>query len=238
MQSLRPGWVQTRTVLTIAAVGFLALLIIFHYRFHLLWLWQANRSGLGNVQAVLDRPMPESPTPNDWVRCRVDRVEFSLPPELAGNRVANGGTVVFQHGSRAVAFALPSGPSELENRFLQTASELSPDSQKFTMPLLRRACYQASSNDFHWSMTPNEVRWLAFRVTTSKLIRTKSDGHTESFSRQDLDGIIHFCGERSLFFWQSNDGDSEGYMHLVDRSDKADPAWIRAVCQSLKEGRE
>jgi hypothetical protein len=223
-------------VVVLGAVALVAL----HYRSHLLWRYEASRLGLHDVQAIPDRPMPDSPTPDGWLRYRVGCIEFSLPPELARNRVAekNGASpVTFQHGSRAVVVALPTDASKFSD-LLKTASELCPESQRFTMPKLRRACYQASSDDFRWSMTPQEVRWHAFCITTGKLIRAKSDGHTESFSRQDLDGIIHFGGERVVFDWQSNDRRWGSYMHFIDHGDKADPTWIRAVCQSLKVSNE
>lgn len=224
-------------------VAVVALLVVFgivllaglHYRSHLLWRYEASRLGLHDVQAISDRPMPESPIPNGWVRCRVGCIEFNLPPELAGNKVAqkNGASfVTFQDGSRAVVVALPTDASEFSD-LLKTASKLCPP-QQFTMPRLRLACYQASWDDFRWSMTPNEVRWHAFCITTSKLIRPMSEGHTESLFRQDLDGIIHFGGERIVFDWQSNDRACGGYMQFIDHGEKIDPTWIRAVCQSLK----
>lgn len=226
----------TLAVVALVVVLGVVALIALQYRSHLFWRYEASRLGLHDVQAIPDRPMPDSPTPDGWLRCRLGCIEFSLPPELAGNRGAqkNGASpVAFQHGSRAVVVALPTDASEFSD-LLKTASELCPQSQRFTIPKLRRACYQASSGDFHWSMTANEVRWHAFCITMGKLMRFKSDGHTESCSRQDLDGIVHFGGERVVFDWQSNDCTLGGYMHFIDHGDKADPTWIRAVCQSLK----
>ena len=219
-------------VVVLAVVALLAL----RYRSHLFWRYESTRLGLHQVQAIPDRAMPDSPTPDDWFRCCVGCIEFSLPPELASNRVADksaASPVTFQHGSRAVVVALPADASEFSSLF-NAASELCPQPQRFTMPKLRRACYQASSDDFRWSMTPNEVRWHAFCITTGKLIRFKSDGHTESLCRQDLDGIVHFGGDRVVFDWQSNNCTWGGYIHFIDHGDKADPTWIRAVCQSLK----
>lgn len=230
----------TPAVVALVVVLGVVSLIALHYRSHLLWWYEASRLGLHDVQAIPDHPMPDSPTPDGWLRCRVGCIEFSLPPELANNRVAqkNGASLVtFQHGSRAVVIALPTDASEFSD-LLKTASELCPQPQRFTMPKLLRACYQASSGDFRWSMTSDEVRWHAFCITIAKLIRPKRDGHTESFSRQQLDGIAHFGGERVVFYWQSNDGRWGGYMHFIDHGDKADPTWIRAVCQSLKVSNE
>lgn len=227
-------------VVALVAVLGVVSLIALHYRSHLLWRYEASRLGLQGVRAIPDRPMPDTPTPDGWLRCRVGGIEFSLPPELADNRAAQergASFVTFQHDSRAVVVALPTGTSEFSG-LLKTASELCPRSEPFTMPRLRRACYQASSDDFRWSMTPDEVRWLAFCITTSKLIRPKSDGYTESLLRQDLDGIIHFRGERAVFDWQSNGDTLGGYMHFIDHGDTADHTWMRAVCQSLAISKE
>jgi hypothetical protein len=235
------GWV---TPFSLVVVGLLVMavgaLIALHYRSHLFWRYTASRFGLNDIRAIPDRPMPESPTPDGWLRCHVGCVEFSLPPELVRNRVAqqNGAsTVMFQHGSRAVVVAVPTDASDVSG-LLTTASELCPQSQRFTVPKLRRACYRASSADFRWSMTPSEVRWHAFCITTGKLIRSLSDGHTESFFREDLHGIVHFGDERTVLDWQSNDLPLGGYMHFIDRQDQADKSWIREVCQSLKVSNE
>ena len=214
----------------------LAALTALHFRAHLLWRHQASGLGLHDVQAIPDQPMPESPTPKGWVRCRVGCIEFSLPPELARNTVApkkGASLFTFEHGPRAVVVALPTDASEFSD-LLKSASELCPRSQPLTMPRLRLACYQASSDDFRWSMTPIEVRWHAFCIVMSKLIRPMSDGYTESLLRKDLEGIVHFGGERAAFDWQCTDRMCGGYMHFMDHGEKTDATWIRAVVQSLK----
>lgn len=222
-------------VALVLVLGVVALIAL-HYRSHLFWRYEASRLGLNNVQAIPDRPMPDSPTPDGWVRCRVGRIEFGLPPELASNRVVPkhaASLVIFHDGTRRVDVDLPTDMSEFSG-LLKAASELCPRSQRFTLPRLRQACYQASSDDFRWSMTREEVRWHAFCITTGKLFRISPTGHTESFFRQDLDGIIHFDGKWSILDWQSNDCAVGGSMHFIDRGEQADPTWVRAICQSLK----
>jgi len=207
-----------------------------HYRYHLRWLYESSHLQLRDVQAIPDHPMPKTPTPQGWVRCRVGCVTFSLPPELAKNRAApkNGTPIVtFQQGSRSVIVDLPRDEGELSG-LLEIAAGLCPQSQRFTILRLRRACYQASSGDFRWSMTPNEVRWHAFCIAMRKLMELIPDGYTESFFREGVEGIVHFGGERAVFEWESSDGRCGGYMHFIDRTGKVDPVWVRAVCGSLK----
>lgn len=214
----------------------ISLFIVIRFRFHLSWKYESGRLGLSTIRATPDRPMPESQSPDSWLRCRVGCVEFSLPPELANNKVVkkNGTSpVTFMHDSRVVIVSMPENMSGFSD-LLKTASKLSPHSQRFTLPRLRRECYQASSDDFRWSMTPEEVSWHAFCVTTSKLIRTHSDGYTESLFRRDWDGIAHFRRERVIFSWQSNVRMLGGSIHFVDHSENADQTWVREVCHSLE----
>ncbi len=81
-------------------------------------------------------------------------------------------------------------------------------------------------------MTSEELKWHAFRITTSRLIRPGSVNYTESFSQNGLDGVAHFHGHRVALDWQFTDGQG-GYIHFRDLDGKVEPDWIRAVCQSL-----
>lgn len=228
-------WLFTVGVVGLAIGIGISSLAALRYGAHLLWLCEASRQGLRDIQAIPNRPMPEKLTPNGWVPCRVGCIEFRLPPELANNSVSEKKGcpfVTFTHGSRTLAVALPTDVSEFSG-LLETASKLSPQQQQFTMPRLRRACYQTRSADFRWSMTGDEVRWHAFCITTSKLLRPMLNGHTESFFHQDLDGIAHFGPDHVFFEWQSNHRPRAGYMHF-QHGDGIDRDWIRAVCQSLK----
>lgn len=225
-------------------VGVVAIVVLLgsYYRIHLFWRYTAWHLKLQDVPSIPDVTMPESPIPKGWIRCRVGHIEFSLPPELASNRSipkTNAAIVMFQHGSRLVVVF----PTEDESEFsdlLKTASELCPHSERFTMPRLRHACYQASSNNFHWSMTPDEVRWHAFCMTTGELLRpSKSFRYTESFFRQDLDGIVQFGRDRGILFWQSKDPTWGGFIHFIEHnSAMIDTSWMRSACQSLKISNE
>lgn len=227
--------VSRRKILVAVVVTFvIAATAVIHYRIHLL-RWE-NQSSLNNIQKVIDRPMPEESTPNDWLDCHVGCIEFRLPPILARGMVApshGSDLYTFQDSTRSVAVALPKEMSEFSD-LLKTASCLDPKSRQFTLPRLRLACYGVSSDDFSWSMTTEEVRWHTFCVATSKLVRFDSDGHTESIFRRDFDGIVHFHGKRAVFDWQCTGRLYGGYMHFVGCGENIDPAWVRAVCQSLR----
>jgi hypothetical protein len=231
----RPGPRTMVAVALIVAVAGMAGIALF-LRVHLFWRYTEHRLGWRGIQAIPNSPMPESPIPSTWVPCRVGCVEFKLPPELAGNRtLTDYGTpiVTFQHGMRGVIVFCPTDGSEF-SEFLQMASDQCPGSQRFTLPKLRLACYQASSDDFRWSMTVGEVRWHAYRITTRKLIDT-STRSTETLFQEGLDEILEFgLANRGVLEWWSSDPACVGSMHIVDRSETLDPTWIRAVCRSLR----
>lgn len=226
-------------LLTIGSVAFIVGVLVLtglRYHTHLFWKYEEKRLGLQSIRAIPDDPMPKTLIPDDWVRCRVGCVEFSLPYELAASETAsaNGSSLFLcQHGSRVVAVSACIDEYEVAG-LLKAATHLCPGSQCYTMPSLRLACYQASSDDFSWAMTPEEVRWHAFCITTSQLIRPTSDGHTESLLRDDLEGIAHFFCEGAAFEWQSKVHMRGGYMLFTDRRETSDRDWIRAVCQSVK----
>lgn len=223
---------RTGLVVLAGAIAFITAFAVC-FRAHLFWQYTANRLDLEDVKAIPNQRMPVLATPEDWLRCRINSIEFSLPPELAATMTSIRDVFTFQHDTRMLIVARPTGLSEF-SELLHTASKLSPDSQPFTMPRLRLACSLASSDDFRWSMTANEVNWHTFCVTTSNMVRLMSKGRTESLFRDDIEGLVFFDDERAVFDWQSTDQIYGGYMHFKDSSGKIDPAWIRAVCQSLK----
>jgi len=233
------GYVRRRLAPSVLVVSSLCLAVgaalLFHFRVHLFWQFQANRLGLRNIPSVPNRPMPHIPVPDTWVRCRVGTLEFSLPTDLASNpdRLNNGSICTFYHGWQAVVV---SGPIDVEeySQFCETASLLCPESERFTIPRLRLVCSQASSDDFRWSMTPDQVRWHAYCMITRNLIGIPSEGRTEAFFGNDMQGIVHFTHQGATFFWQSITAKRWGYMKFRQRRESPEEDWIRAVCQSVR----
>lgn len=223
----------------VVAVIVLGIVVLtgYYYRYHLLWQYESIHSGFADVKSIPDRPMPAAPIPDDWVTCEVGCIRFSLPPELAENSTVqkpDGSLATFTGDARNVIVQTydPDEFSDIFSEFVRSASTLSPQPQTFTLPRLRQACYQTSADDFRWSMTPGEARWHTFCIATTELIRTHSDGHTESFFGDDFDGFAQFHGNAVEFHWQCNRSGSGGYMHIIDRGDGEDTNWIRAICRS------
>ncbi len=231
-----PFGLRGKVLLALVACFALAAGAALHYRVHILWWYSVRNDGLPDVQAIPNRPMPEVSVPDGWVQCRVGRLELSLPPELADNKVAAGngsGLFAFLSDSRGVIVNTPT--DAIGGEFVTAAGALCPASQQITsMPRLRLACYQASSSDFRWSMSPQEVQWHVFCITTGMLVRLGDEGHTEAMFREDMDGLIHFMDKRAALDLESTDGTCATYINFKENGEKIDPTWIRAVCQSLR----
>jgi hypothetical protein len=221
----------------VVAIVLIASAAAYHFRFHAIWMYESNHHDLGDISAIPNQPMTDCPTPGDWVRCRANGIEISLPPEIAKNAVPpKKGTSMYLFGnkSRGVFFGPPDDVS-LFSDLLDSADRFCPEPHRpFTMPLLRLSCYAASSSDFHWSMSPASARWHTFRIATRKLMPGSLE-RIEMFERAGLEGILIFERKDFAFFeWHGGDPPSQGQMHFVNNTDDPGVDWIRAVCQSLR----
>ncbi len=222
---------------TVIVVLICALLI--QYRVHLFWrIALARNPELGDVRPIPIVAMPDVSVPEDWVRYRFGSLEFALPPELAKTAEPgrNGAaTLFFNDQSHAMVVPLPTD-SEDRIAFLQTTLTMPPEGKSLSQLELRLAWYQANPDDFRWSMSTNEVRWLVWRVIVGRLMRTKDEERAETLFRDDLEGVACFKGKVTGFFWEAKHDRIGGYITFIDGSPHApfDPTWIRAVCRSLK----
>jgi hypothetical protein len=232
---LRRRWYHfsAQTIVLLTALFAVALGLIFYYRVHLWWWLCADRAQLSEVQAVPTGPMPDTPPPDDWLQCRVGSLAFKLPAAMTKDiEVAKTGApiFVFRDGSRRIILDLPRS----ENGDVLDILTMHPQAKGVSLPRLRLACYQASSDDFRWSMSPEEVSWHAWCITACVLLRHGNDGYVETMFRDDLDGIAHFNDGDAAFDWQSSENGAWSFMSFRDFSGHLDPAWVRTVCQSLR----
>jgi len=214
------------------AVVALLLGLLMYFRLHLAWRIMAARAGLDDVRPLPVSAMPETPVPENWVHCRFGSLDFDLPAEMAECPVfpKNGATILFFHcGSRSIWVALPEDRTDL----LQ-ALPVPPQGRGLSLPRLRLACCQVSSDDFRWTMSRQELAWHAWLIAASGLLRVRSDGRAETLFRQDLEGIVFFGRSLVSFDWQAKGSNVGGFMNFVDRSGECDPAWVRFVCQSVR----
>lgn len=103
-------------------------------------------------------------------------------------------------------------------------------------PRLRLAWCQASSSDFRWSMSQNELTWHAWCINMNSLCRLQPDGWAETMFGGDLDGLLVICQNRQLaiFDWQSNKQAMGEYIRFKDSSAEPDLEWVRCVCRSIR----
>ena len=227
-----------RMLLAIAVCA-LAIVFLLPYRYHLYW----QLSGLQHVRSIPTSPMPESPPPSTWPRCSFGPYEFALPRELAKNlkarRGKNGNVVlVFSDQSRSVVMPVPTDPADVRAiaASLQGDFAIPPEGREHSLTRLRIASYQSSGEDFRWTMTPGQVRWLAWCITMRRWFNLLSATHAEYLLRDDLEGILDFGppGTPVSFDWQTCDDRFGGSVVFTDRKSEVDCRWIRAVCRSLR----
>jgi hypothetical protein len=209
------------------------------YRSHLAWvIARAVDKRFADVRPIPVRSMPFADVPQDWVHCRFGSLEFALPPELAKNPEApmtDAPLLGFYDKSRSIAVHLPTA-SQQSAEFFKTDLKSPPQGQGLSLVRLSLACREANPEDFRWTMSPNEVHWLAWRITIGHVIRLQSVERAETLFRDDLEAVAYFLGKRAVLDWQAKDRDIGGYIHFMHRASDGpiDPNWVRAVCHSLK----
>jgi hypothetical protein len=225
-------------IATAVLVFLLGLGMAVHFRTHLVIRYMMWRGNLTDVKAIPASPMPDAREPKDWVRCRFGSLQFNLPPKMAGSveTPKNGAPYrAFRDGSKSVIVALPEGTADTE-KWLQTELKLPPQGRGMSRPRLRLALCQASSADFRWSMSQEEVRWHAWCIAMNAFGRLQPDGWAETMFGADLDGILLIRQNRkhACFDWQANRKAIGGFIHFRDDSSEPDPEWMRCVCKSVQ----
>ena len=204
-----------------------------HYRYHLMWKYMEWRGDLYDVAAIPNSPMPDAVVPEDWVEHSLDGMTFRLPPGMTLMDEKNN-TAAFQDGHRKIIISLSPVDPDMDQIL---ASHLNPPSvmSSMTLPQLRLECFRASSDEFRWSMSQDDVRWLASRIVLRPLLDINESRFTESFSRPDWDGIVLFNDKRAILDWQNKTSTDAGYAHFIAMNDKLlDFDWVRNVCQSIE----
>lgn len=234
----RRGWrlLSLKALLTVIVVPGLLLLIAFHFRTHLLWRFGPASAHCSDVGPVPVAAIPDAKTPDDWVHCRFGSLEFDLPAELAENvqQVPNQvPALLFKHKSTSVVAYLPlDGTHSIKE--LETTLLVPPQGRGLSLSRLRVACYQASWDDFRWTMSASEVSWHAWCVSMSSILRFGHGGHVDTLFRDDLEGTVHYSTTHACFDWQATDRSAQAYWHFSEKSGQLDPSWVRCICQSTE----
>jgi hypothetical protein len=231
-------WFQFRLRTLFVAFTLIALVLglVIHYRAHLAWCFAVSRLGLADVPPLPVTPMPEAKVPEDWVACRFGSIQFSLPPGFVRSVQGSpkGGMIGLRDDSHTMMISLPANQTATLDS-LETDMEMPPEGQGLSMVMLRLACFQAGSDEFRWSMSPDQVRWFAWRMWIGRFMRLGSEQRAETLFRDDLEGVAYYRTGHAEFDWQAKESPTGGTIHFIDRSKgEVDPAWVRAVCRSVK----
>ena len=237
----RRRWFQfsSRQVFLIAAALLAFLLGIgFHFRTHLYLRYAIASGRLPEAKPIPTRSMPDTSEPEGWVSCRFGSLQFRLPPQMAASEETHENStsiLVFQDGPRSVLVKRPESIADTEE-FLQSDLKMPRQGSGLSRPRLRLAWCQASSSDFRWSMSQNELAWHAWCINMNSLCRLQPDGWAETMFGGDLDGLLVIRQNRQLaiFDWQSNKQAMGAYIRFRDMSAEPDLEWVRCVCKSIR----
>jgi hypothetical protein len=205
----------------------------YHYRLHFYWAFYASREPVvQQVHAVPVSSMPDSPVPDDWVHCRYGPLEFDLPQDLADKVDVKSQTLYFKDEQRALLVAPLTDASEfMEN----LRKDLPPPrlGEGLSWLDLHLATFRADYNEFRWSMSPDEVAWLSWRIGFN-LLRGKTES-VETIKHDDLEGFLAYSQFAGSFEWNTKDGRVQGVCTYINKNwTAADSDTIRRVSQSLK----
>jgi hypothetical protein len=239
------------TWIILCALTMVACIVMlgYWYQQHLEWMLMASRDPqLRSVRAVSTFAMPDSPAPVDWVHCRFGLLEFAVPPAFAENASAKvgksgGGFFILSDGRETdkqikILISQPDEINEAEPPLINIPSPRL--GRELSWIDLQLAVYQVDSNDFQWSMSPDEAAWFNWRIRMRTLFGGgPQPSSIETVYRDDLNGLLEFFPLVTSFECRTKDGKLSTVCNFFVPSDtspwiKKDPHWIRRFCQSLK----
>ena len=230
-------WYQfrLRTILLGTAVFALLLGCVVHFWPYLWWRFGPPSREFSDLRRVPTGPMPITETPDHWVRCRLRSLEFSVPSTLANAirtlRTAPE-TLRLDDATRTIFVYPPESTAMLADLF-QVQMIGSSEEEPYSLARLRLATFEASWDDFRWTMSRRELHRHMYLVSLAGLTRLKTTQEVETFFADGREGLLYISGRLAGLEWYSADGRTWGRISFVQRSGDMDLSWIRAVCQSL-----
>ena len=221
----------------IIACVLITIMLVFHYRVHLLWLYARHRLELNNFTSFQSRQMPYVPVPPIWGNHRLGEMELSLPPEFYADNDDANRVMLYQHETKTVLISLPEDYHDL---FVTVCSmyNLRPQHSISTLPMLRHECYRAASTEFSWSISSSDVQRHISCALFTKTLRLMQDAKAELLANDEIEGLAIMDRNKTEFEWQCKKTSLGGHIHFHNGDESeindADNDWIRAVCQSIK----
>jgi hypothetical protein len=210
----------------------------YYYRYHLYWKyieWYLNKENIEDIEKIPNRVIiSEISVPENWTEHVWKGVSFRLPPDMSlDNRKTNNTIIFCSDNLRVIIMVYP--PTSEFLSFCDIASQMSlTRDSHLTLPQLRLKCFSVGKNDFHWSMSPKEVRWHCFAVCMRPILDYCHPNTIESIFRDDWNGILLLNEDKATFEWQCISGNG-GYFHFsTEEGQLLDIETIRRICQSIK----
>ncbi|MCR9116268.1 MAG: hypothetical protein NXI22_04865 [bacterium] len=223
---------ELRLIVVVSMVACGALLgavVLLLYWTHLSWYFYDEPTLVPNsVHAIPETELIDVAIPNEWRLHSFNHISLRLPNE---DEEVEGGpaSVVFLEGDRSllVEDSIDSKVifSEVPNR-TNTKSSVG-------LVQLRRDILSASSKDFQWSLSQDEVRWHIYcmRKRTGLLLRSVVE--SEYLNDGELEKLLLIQGDRAVLIWETSDRKHNGMITFVDLSGNEDRNWMRAASKSL-----
>ena len=237
----------------VVVLGIVGGLIGYHYRFHLFWKYQEWRGILPTVHTIPHSPMPEVGIPDEWIDYSWESLRFRLPPVFSINdevarriNARREQRICLQSDDESYIIHVSSThievpESSIMNVELSIGNALLLNSTKpLTFPRFYLELCKVSSDQFRWSMCADEVQRLyllcGLRKLSSSPVSSVYLKKSETFFRDDVDGIVLFTNVGSIF-WQSTSTTYAGIIVVIDKGGRSEEdfvSFVRKICQSIE----
>lgn len=217
------------------AVGPAIVLVAFviYYSPHLLWRLSSEYSLTQHIQAVPVRSLEADAPTTPFRRCQLGPIGVSVPPEMVDNTQSispNKRGALLGDSNRKIYISLPSDNSITENYYRQ---ESEVNGGRTSVPQIQAEWYTASSEDFRWSMSSDELRrhkWLMNRCFFGRVSNVKT---VETLFGGEVEGLLLVVGKYAHFEWYWTKQPVSGMLVFESKNEKLDLDWVRQVCASL-----
>lgn len=208
------------------------LFFVYCYWVHFYWFYVTQKLNVHKCKALPVALITNKTLPSAWVQCQEFGVKFSLPLELATNKLVLGetnGPVVFTSTESSVIFDPPRKISEFKLGMIRSLL------LKMTLPEMEKLALETSVDDFRWSMSKTEVACLIKLMLLREIINENEVIKGEWLDFQKFKGLITYRDGAIQLRWQYEDNEMVGCIEVrYSEAITNAPALIYGICNSLK----
>ena len=217
------------------SLGLLALVVLAGAWWwqHVYWAFQIARHGV-RIPAVKVSPMQPPGKAGEWTKCRLGPMSFKLPVGIVdeSERTTDKAVVVLTAGDLEIRIDVPSRTPP------NTLTAVSATVNQPPMQLLADS-YRASTDQFRWTMSHDELRRHRLLVNMASLFPhagAHGPGAAEVETRfdKDIEGLlIIYDGKHANFEWRTTSDAGAGFIMFASKDEPLDLDFVRDVCQSV-----